>query len=253
MIIWNHSPLLLTISLVSLHTEILECYSSYATIFHKCGLEARDTKYVLLIYGSYSRQPILKDRYCGCNSAPKTSNDKIITLTTNSYVGKLYSSIFEWERYKIEDEEEQLTVIAKLSVENSNRNHMIRKNCDGTKSFVMRLNRLPLQNRPILERTLKYALARRNQIENRLRKELLLARYFKEKFEGLLSQGTLIKCSKYKRKHKDLNNSNFGWNECSIVSSDCTFSDKTIRLVMDYTWRNTTVYNGKLMTPHVVD
>ena len=52
-----------------------------------------------------------------------------------------------------------------MSVENFNQNHEIRELCDGTKRFAVRLNRLPLENRPIIEGTLKYALARWKQLK----------------------------------------------------------------------------------------
>ena len=78
-----------------------------------------------------------------------------------------------------------------MSVENFNQNHEIRELCDGTKRFAVRLNRLPLENRPIIEGTLKYALARWKQLENRLRKEQLLEKQFTEKFEDFLDQGTI--------------------------------------------------------------
>ena len=65
-------------------------------------------------------------------------------------------------------------------------NYEIRDFCDGSKRFAVHLNRLPLENRTIIEGTLKYALARWKQWENRLKKEPLLAKQFTEKFEDLL-------------------------------------------------------------------
>ena len=148
------------------------------TIFHESGLGGIDTKYGLIIFGSYSRQPIIQDKYCGCNSAPQMTNEKTITLTANSYLDTLLSSMYELKRYGVDDEQEQLTVLEKMSVENFNQNHEIRELCDGTKRFAVRLNRLPLENRPLIEGTLKYALAWWKQLENRLKKEPLLAKQF---------------------------------------------------------------------------
>lgn len=61
--------------------------------------------------------------------------------------------MFELERYEIEDEEEQLIVLERMNVENFNQNHEIRDLYDGSKRFAVRLNRLPLENRPTIEGT----------------------------------------------------------------------------------------------------
>ena len=90
-----------------------EQFSTLRTIFHKSGLGAIDTKYGLIIFGSYSRQPIIQDKYCGCNSAPQMTNEKTITLTANSYLDTLLSSMYELERYGVDDEQEQVTVLEK--------------------------------------------------------------------------------------------------------------------------------------------
>ena len=133
-------------------------------IFPKSGLGPLDTKHGLVIFGSYSRQPIIQYRNCGCNSAPQTTNEKTITLTAKSYIDTLLCSMFEVERCGIEDKEEQLTN-GKMSADNCNQNYEIRDLRDGSKRFGVRLNRLPLESRHIIEGTLKYALARWKQLE----------------------------------------------------------------------------------------
>ena len=110
-----------------------EQFSTLRTIFHESGLVALDTKYGFVIFGSYSRQPLIQNRYWGCNSAPQLSNEKTITLTANSYPDTILSSMFELERYGTEDEEEQVAVLEKMSIENFNQNHVIRDLCDCSK------------------------------------------------------------------------------------------------------------------------
>ena len=137
--------------------------------------------------------------------------------------------MYELERYRVDDEQEQLTVLEKMSVENFNQNHEIGELRDGTKRFAVRLNQLPLENRPLIEGTLKYALARWKQLENRLKKEPLLAKQFTEKFEDLLEQGTIA----YEGTLKDLKQrfettQPLDEEKCSIASPNRTFSTKTI-------------------------
>ena len=73
---------------------------------------------------------------------------------------RINCSLFELERYGLQDDDEQLTVLEQMTIDNFNQNHEIRQLCDSNNSFAVKLNRLPPGNRPIIEGTLKYALVR---------------------------------------------------------------------------------------------
>lgn len=113
----------------------------------------------------------------------QTSNETTITLTANSYLDTILTSMFELVKYGIKDEIQLFTMLEQMFIENFRRNHEMRELFNETKTFALKLNKLPPENRPIVEGTLKYAIARWNQLETRLRKEPGLAKQFTYKFD----------------------------------------------------------------------
>ena len=135
-----------------------------------------------------------------------------------------------------------------MSIENFKINHEIRELCNGTKRFAVKLNRLPPENRPIVEGTLKYALARWNQLEIRLRKEPGLAQQFTDKFEELLAQGTIEYEGTLKELREKFESTQILDEENVLLPLQIVLSPpKHLRLVFDLTTSNTFLYAGKLL------
>lgn len=198
--------------------------------------------------------------YCICRLTAvideKEGGENTVVLTPNSYLDTLLSNFFDIENYGLQgDNNEDLTVLEKLSVPNFNNNHEIRDMCDGTKLFFVKLNRLPIEHTPTVNGNLSKTYARWAQLERRFMKTPKVAEQFKNKFDDLIAKGIVGYVGGLNELRHMYEGEQMADNEhifCPLQIVMNQNRDK-MRIVLYASYPNQLLYSGRLLLPNVVE